>query len=80
MNSSQVFSLEVAAVMDLYKEKDERLKDSGPIIAFIKRINKVIVAMTSRSPIGALKPDSESFKVGNAFIVQFRSENRNKKK
>ncbi|XP_029668203.1 uncharacterized protein LOC115238478 [Formica exsecta] len=63
----QVFSLEVATVIDLYKEKDERLKDSGPTIAFIKRINKVIVAMTSRSPIEALKPDSESSKTISDF-------------
>ncbi|XP_071573631.1 uncharacterized protein [Temnothorax nylanderi] len=63
----QVFSLEVAVVMDLYKEKDERLKDSGSTIAFIKRVNEVIVAMTSRCPIGALKPDSESSKAISDF-------------
>lgn len=64
--------------MDLYKEKDERLKDSEPIITFIKRVNKVIMAMTSRSPIGALKSDNGSSKICDAFI-QFRSENKNRK-
>lgn len=73
MNYSQVFSLNVGTVMSMYKEKDARLIDSESTIAFIKRINKLIVAMTFRSPNEALKLYTENYKVRNASVTTFIS-------
>ena len=43
--------------METYKDKCEQLKDSQPTIYFIKQIHSIIKAMSSRTPVDALRSD-----------------------
>ena len=72
---SQLFSEEVIHAMELF-QNDPRcpeLHDAGPTIAFIKRVNRVIKAMTSRTPWDALRlhDDCEDKKV-NYYLMQHK--------
>ena len=51
----QLFSPSISAAMETYKDKCEELKDSQPTIYFIKQINSIIKAMSSRTPVDALR-------------------------
>ncbi|XP_058800833.1 uncharacterized protein LOC131669740 [Phymastichus coffea] len=50
----QIFSARVSVAMEMYKD-DEKLKDAGPTIAFIKKVKAVIDAMRSRTSGDALR-------------------------
>ena len=53
----KLFSEEVSDAMQMYKNDAlcPELQDADATIAFIKRINKVIKAMTSLTPVDALR-------------------------
>lgn len=46
--------------MEYYKDSVPQLKDCEASVAFIQKINKVVDAMNSQTPVNALRPDIES--------------------
>ena len=57
--------------MELYKDDPDypELHDSGATIAYIRRINGVIKAMTSRTPLDALRLDQDC---KNRKVIHFK--------
>lgn len=43
--------------MQLYEDKCSELKDCGSTIQFMETVDRLITAMTSRTPENALRPD-----------------------
>lgn len=41
--------------MTFYSKSCEALKDSGPTVKLMKKVDNLISAMMSRTPVGALK-------------------------
>lgn len=61
----QAFSRQVWAAMELYREMDVDLNNCTPTIAFIKKFEVLIQAMTSRTNKDALRPENKYHKVSN---------------
>lgn len=55
----KIFSANVTAAMEIYKSNGEDLQDCEPTIKFLKRINGLINAMTSRRSFDALQDDNQ---------------------
>lgn len=51
--------------MELLRSKTEDLVDCGSTVAFMKRIDSLISAMMSRTPLQALSIDNKQYKVSS---------------
>lgn len=49
--------------MGVYKDMHPLLRNSDATIAFVKRVNKLIDVMNARTPLTAIKKDSDTIKV-----------------
>lgn len=54
--------------MELFEDEPD-LWDSKPSQSFCRRMKRLIQAMNCRTPYGAMKPGSESWKVITHFIA-----------
>ncbi|XP_074114873.1 uncharacterized protein LOC141537650 [Cotesia typhae] len=51
----QLFSKNIQVAMATYKNATPELSDCDPTVVFIKRVNDLIEAMSSRTPLNALR-------------------------
>lgn len=63
-----IFSYRVAAAISIFQEYQPELADYQPTIKFIRRINRLIEVMMSRTPIKALRLGSNE-KAVRIFIL-----------
>lgn len=55
----------VAQAMELFKNDHADLRDCDGSVKFCARVKALITAMNSRTPLNALKPGNQMWKVNN---------------